>query len=606
MVLWCPDWPVAAAGIVEGVAVHEPVAVLYANRVVACSPAAGAAGVQRGLRRREAQYRCPELAVVAYDAGRDARAFEPVVAAVEDAVAGVQVLRPGACALAARGPARYFGGEEAAAAHLIEQVGRECGVESRVGVADGTFAAGLAARADRLVPPGGTAAFLAGLDVGALGRPALVELLRRLGIRTLGAYAALPAADVAGRFGADAAWAHRLAAGRDPRPLALREPPPDLWVSATYEEPLARVDVAAFAARALAERLHERLGAHGLACTRLGIEAVTADGAALHRTWRHDGLLTAAAIVDRVRWQLDGWLTPARGRPRPGSGIATLRLVPYGVLPRVAQQPGLWGEVGEERERAHRALTRVQGLLGPGAVVTPVLGGGRSPADRARYVPWGDERPVEPEQPWPGRLPAPSPAVVLPEPLPATVYDAAGAPVTVSARLDLSGEPAHLTVHPHPAAADLPPACPLPTAPPPPRAPPPKPRPAGATSPPPGASLPAGPSPPGSPPGPPAGLPPGVPHPPGGSGGRSGREGRRAGAWLAAVPSPAEPAGPADPIGPAGSGGVTGWSAPWPADERWWSADARRGVRFQLVLADGRGVLLTLSAGRWHLTALYD
>jgi protein ImuB len=43
----------------------------------------------------------------------------------------------------------------------------------------------------------------------------------------------------------------------------------------------------------LAERLHERLAAHGLACTRLGIEAVTADGQELHRVWRHDGTLTA-------------------------------------------------------------------------------------------------------------------------------------------------------------------------------------------------------------------------------------------------------------------------------------------------------------------------
>ncbi|WP_348776326.1 DNA polymerase Y family protein [Micromonospora sp. WMMD712] len=470
LLLWCPDWPVLAAEIVDGVPATGAVAVLHANRVVACSEAARAEGVRRGLRKREAQARCPRLTVVDHDPGRDARAFEPVVAAVEELAAGVEVVRPGTCALAARGPARYLGGEEAAAERIIEHVAQTCAVESQVGIADGVFAAGLAARAGQVVPPGGTPGFLADLPVEALGRPALADLLRRLGVRTLGGFAALPAGDVLARFGFDGALAHRLAAGRDHRPLAVRRPPVDLAVTADHDEPVDRVDAAAFAARALAERLHDRLAAHGLACTRLGIEAVTAHGQELHRVWRHDGLLTAAAIADRVRWQLDGWLTGSAGRPgarptRPTAGIIRLRLVPDGVLARADLQPGLWGETGEERERAHRALSRVQGLLGPEAVVTAVLGGGRSPGDQVRLVPWGDERlparPGEPtgparggaalpgrgaSPPWPGRLPPPSPAVVLPAPLAATVHDAAGEPVGVSARLQLTAAPARLAV----------------------------------------------------------------------------------------------------------------------------------------------------------------
>ncbi|PWU45412.1 DNA repair protein [Micromonospora globispora] len=478
LLLWCPDWPVLAAEIVDGVPATDPVAVLHANRVVACSERARAEGVRRGLRKREAQGRCPQLTVVEYDPGRDARAFEPVVAAVEEVAAGVEVVRPGACALAARGPSRYLGGEEAAAERIVEHVAQTCAVESQVGIADGVFAAGLAARDGRIVPPGGTPEFLAALPVEALGRPALVDLLRRLGVRTLGDFAALPAGDVLARFGFDGALAHRLAAGRDHRPLAVRQPPTDLAVTADHDEPIDRVDAAAFAARALAEQLHERLAAHGLACTRLGIEAVTAHGQELHRVWRHDGLLTAAAIADRVRWQLDGWLSGSNGRggarpTRPTAGIIRLRLVPDGVLAQAGLQPGLWGETGEERERAHRALSRVQGILGPEAVVTAVLGGGRSPADQTRLVPWGDERlparpgppalPGEPAAggtagtdraagrgggtpPWPGRLPPPAPAVVLPSPLAATVHDAAGEPVVVSARLAVSAAPARLTV----------------------------------------------------------------------------------------------------------------------------------------------------------------
>ncbi|RIV38406.1 DNA polymerase Y family protein [Micromonospora radicis] len=556
LLLWCPDWPVLAAEIVDGVPATDPVAVLSANRVVACSEQARAEGVRRGLRRREAQSRCPRLTVVDHDPGRDTRAFEPVVAAVEEVAAGVEVIRPGACALAARGPSRYLGGEEAAAERIVEHVAQNCAVESQVGVADGVFAAGLAARRGRIVPPGGTPEFLAAQPVEALGRPTLADLLRRLGVRTLGDFAALSAGDVLARFGSDGALAHRLASGRDDRPLAVRRPPVDLTVTADLDEPIERVDVAAFAARTLAERLHERLAGHGLACTRLGIEAVTEHGQELHRVWRHDGLLTAAAIADRVRWQLDGWLSGARrgGLARPTSGIIRLRLVPDGVLAQVGLQAGLWGEAGEERERAHRALSRVQGLLGPEAVVTAVLGGGRSPADQVRLVPWGDERrptrpgapplPFPPPDPasgalalplpslpdpvpgraagaggrrvdaaavpsWPGRLPAPAPAVVLPVPLAANVVDATGVPVVVSARLTVSAPPARLTL-----------ATPAPTA---------------------------------------------------------------------------------------AASEIVGWAGPWPVDERWWvPAEAVRRARFQVCLADGSALLLAVEAGRWRVEAIYD
>ncbi|MCO8276126.1 DNA polymerase Y family protein [Actinoplanes sp. TRM 88003] len=554
MLVWCPDWPVIAAEIVSGLPAAQPVIVLHGNRVIACSEAARQEGVRRGLRRREAQSRCPQLTAVEHDPGRDARAFEPVVAAVEEVAVGVEVIRPGALALAARGPSRYFGGEEAAAERIVEQVAQACEVESQVGIAEGVFAAGLAARNGQVIPPGGTPAFLSAQPIEAIERPELTDLLKRLGLKTLGEFAALPAGDVLTRFGFDGALAHRLAAGFDHRPLAVRRPPPDLEVTETYDEPLERVDVAAFAGRSLAERLHDKLAAYGLACTRLGIEAVTANGQELHRVWRHDGTLTAAAIAERVRWQLDGWLTGARrGAPaRPTAGLVRLRLIPDGVLVHLGLQPGLWGDAGADRERAHRAFSRVQGLLGPESVVTPVFTGGRNADDQIRLVPWGDERdphrpaaphadPVPgvrthpvlaatasgvrdepapfppPEQkrrkgakppvlpPWPGRLPKPAPALVLTRPLPAVVLDGQGDPVGVSARLEPTGAPAALVIE------------------------------------------------------------------------------------------------RAQPVV------ITAWAGPWPVEERWWApAESRRRARFQVVLDDGRALLLSLSAGHWSVEAIYD
>ena len=201
-VLWVPDWPVAAV-VAEGVVDPQvPVAVHDNRGVVVASAPARAAGVRRGMRRRSAQQLCPELVLLPTDPVRDARAFEPLVQAVETVVAEVEVVRPGMVVFLARGPVRHVGSEEGLAELLVGTVATETGAECQVGLGDGLLTAMLAARAGVLVPAGPetTAAFLGGQDVGALALAAstrqadaetaeLVDLLRRLGLRTLGAFA---------------------------------------------------------------------------------------------------------------------------------------------------------------------------------------------------------------------------------------------------------------------------------------------------------------------------------------------------------------------------------------------------------------------------------
>ena len=182
-----------------------------------------------------------------------------------------------------------------------------------------------------------------------------------------------------------------------------RCPPAELAVELELDPPVDRVDAAAFAARGLAERLHAVLAAHGLSCTRLGVEARTEAGEELHRVWRCAEPLTPSGTVDRVRWQLDSWLVRGGSRSR-----RRLRLVPEETVTAGALQLGLWGDVGEADERAGRALVRVQALLGPEAVVTAVLGGGRDPAERVRLVPWGDDRARRRRCRGPGRRHRPS------------------------------------------------------------------------------------------------------------------------------------------------------------------------------------------------------
>jgi protein ImuB len=466
LAVWCPDWPVVAAGLERGIPAHRPVAVLRANRVLACSATARAQGVRRGLRGREAQARCPELVVLPVDRERDTRVFERVVRAVEDRAPGVEVVRPGLLVMPAQGPIGYFGGVREAAVELIDHVAARTRVECQIGVADGLFAATLAAHRGLLVEPGRSAEFLAPLEIGELDREPevdrseLVDLLRRLGLRSLGAFAALPASDVASRFGSDAVLCHRLSRGREPRLPARRRPVDDLVVGMELDPPVARVDQAAFAARALAGRWHDLLAAHGLACTRLGIRARTRDGRELARTWRCAEPLTPAGTVDRTRWQLDAWLSRRTG-PGPdepdltgdeNGGISALWLTGEQVVPAGELQLGLWGGTGEADERAGRALVRVQALLGHRGVCTPVLVGGREPGERVRLVPWGDERrgaevPAgEPEPPWPGRLPAPSPGVVSRDPVPVALLDGRRDPVGFTERAELTAAPALLAV----------------------------------------------------------------------------------------------------------------------------------------------------------------
>ena len=311
-----------------------------------------------------------------------------------------------------------------------------------------------------IVAPGGTPAFLAPQPVGSLEDPELADLLPRLGIRTLGEFAALPAAEAANRFGAQGAVAHRLARGLDPRPLVPRPPSADLSVSVEFDPPAEQAEPVVFAAKALAEQMHAGLAARGLACVRVQVQVICADGQEITRLWRHDGLLSSLAVAERVRWQLAGWRAGqgaadvANGSERgladegvPAGGITLLRLVPDQLVRDTGRQLGLWGDAVVS-DRVARAALRVQAMLGHGSVVRPLLAGGRGPAEQVTLVPFGDA--ADPaasvaDRPWPGRLPAPAPATVYPVPLPARVIDASGVAVTVTGRAFDFRAPARLS-----------------------------------------------------------------------------------------------------------------------------------------------------------------
>ena len=553
-----PDWSVAVAMRAAEVGPERPAAVHDGHQVTSVSAVARALGVQVGMRRRAAQEACPQIELLGLDQDADARAFDAVVAVVEQVVARVTVVRPGLVWAPLPGYVAPVGEPvETLASTLTDAVAAGTGDECVVGVAGSPFAAVVATGHGLVVPPGRTEEYLRRQPVGVLRQMAagpagagsrtgvttgrrtrvrrpqglqvdeaqvvrLVDLLVRLGVQDLGALLGLEARTLHSRFGSIGLWAHRMASGGQERAVEVWTPQEPLAVSVPIDPPALRSDAVTFLAQPLAESLQTLLRERSLTCARLRVTAVTEEGGELTRLWQADdtawGATTARHVVDRVRWQLDGWLTRGAGATASSRGttggdddppvapVVRLEVAAEEVSPAPLQQETLWGGGHGGDRRARRVIDRVQGLLGVGEVFAAVPQGGRTPADQVRLVPWGQPtdhvRPLD--RPWPGSLPAPSPATVLATSVPAEVLDGAGRRVEVGERLGLSGAPARVRL-------------------------------------------------------------------------------RERGTYE-----------------------VTGWAGPWPVVERWWAPDGRRVAYVQVLTPEGLGLLLGYQQGAWTCEALYD
>jgi len=363
-----------------------------AQQVGEVSLAAEAFGLHPGMRLGEALARCPRLILVAPDPAGVADFWERRMVALESIGAAVEPgppAQPGLACFDARGLLQLYGGQPSG---VLAVARRALGVPARFGVAPTRFAAIAAATQARprrpVIVTGGIAQareFLAPLPVGLLReRPSLADLpeaLERLGMRTLGELAALPAAAVADRFGSRGRQAHLLACGVDTvlRPRCARES-----VSESLDLPEAASGLQLERALGLLiDRLLARRERRSRTLRAVVLSAVLVEHGG---TWRE--LVTfREALSDPVRMRLA--LAPRlASMPAPAQ---TLRLAVERFGPPSSDQRGLLEDPAAARAaRLREAIRQTRVAAGPESAlrILEVDPSSRFPERRAVLTPY--------------------------------------------------------------------------------------------------------------------------------------------------------------------------------------------------------------------------
>ena len=459
LVLSCPEWPIVAAIADEHTesTPQDPLAVAAHGEIQSCSVSAREAGVFPGQRVRDAQVSCPHLQVVPHSPERDQRLWEHVLAHLSDTLARISVIEPGVLCATARGLARFYGSEEQAAELLLTRVSQgPIPFFARVGVADSLFAATHAARHGTspeqpvcVLESGGDASFLAPLPIRFLDHPDCVSLLERLGIATLGDFAALSADHVSDRFGPDTAVLHACVSGADPRFLSLTDIPPGTDATWRSDEPVTRADALGFAVKDTAESFLQGLLQQHAVCTAVRVILTDDNGRTSSRDWRHPRYFTASDVVNRVRWQWES-LASTEAEDYHDGGVTSVTFQALHPDAVSGYEPGLWGQTDAD-SRVEHTVAQLQSTMGHETLTRPVLGEGHRFSEREHTIPWGVDEPQpttrsDQEQPtWPGQIPPPLPATVFQPPHRVQVRDRHGRVLRLAADGgQISGEPAWL------------------------------------------------------------------------------------------------------------------------------------------------------------------
>jgi DNA polymerase-4 len=287
------------------------------------------------------------------------------------------------------GALRLLGRPRAIADHIRERVRTEQGLTCSVGVAATKFMAKLAsdrAKPDGVlvVPAGRTLEFLHPLPVEVLWGVGerTCEVLRRLGLRTVGDVAEAPVRLLRQALGeAAATHLHELAHGRDPRRVSPERVEKSSGAETTFDVDVADPDVIRRTLLELSNGVARRLRRSRQAGRTVAIKVRLADFRTLSRSRTLATGTDVAHEIFSTAWQLFQALDP--GDRIRLIGVRVEGLAPVDTLP---SQPTLGSrEHGwRDAERAaDAAADRFGGVVGPASLLRP----GRMPDRRTEDNP---------------------------------------------------------------------------------------------------------------------------------------------------------------------------------------------------------------------------
>ncbi|HXD63232.1 MAG TPA: hypothetical protein VNV17_01370 [Solirubrobacteraceae bacterium] len=355
------------------------------------SLAAEAFGVHPGMRLGEALARCPRLTLVPPDPAGVADLWERLLVRLESIGAAVEPERAGLVCFDARGLLRLHGGTDG----VLRAARTALRMPARFGVAPSRFAAVAAATRARTRRPeivgGGSdgraaaRSYLASLPVALLrARPALADLpeaLERLGVRTLGELAALPAAALADRFGKRGLLAYELARGGD---SALSPRPASEFLREALELPEAASGIQLERGLGLLiDRLLARRERRGRTLRSVVISAKLVEQGG---TWREQ-VVFREALADPVRMRLA--LVPHLVQIPAPAEVLRLSVERFGPLAS-DQRPLLEDPAAARAARLREAIRQARAAAGPEAAlrVLEVDPDSRFPERRAVLAPF--------------------------------------------------------------------------------------------------------------------------------------------------------------------------------------------------------------------------
>ena len=341
-----PDGPVLLT--VEGT--HGPI-------IHAVTKTAAARGARVGARLTDARALDPSLIAIPADPEGDAALLKRLAKWAQRWSPLVEVDGEDALRLDVSGVAHLFGGEKALIQDVIARFAA-LGLTARTAIAPTAAAAWAFSRfaGDELSP----------LHVSALRLdPDTVRTLERLGLKTIGALAALPRLALARRFrGAeDVVDALDRALGRKPEPLtALMENPPPR-ANLRLGEPATHVEAAPQALDRLIPKLVAELEDRRLGARRLSLHGFRVDGSVAVAS-------VSTTIPSREPRHLQRLLADKAAALDPGFGFDAFALVADWSEDLGAAQESLVEEPSGERDLA-RLIDWLTVKLGPRRVRRP-------------------------------------------------------------------------------------------------------------------------------------------------------------------------------------------------------------------------------------------